>query len=227
MANKILIVEEDPGLVLTLTDRLESEGFDTNSTDNSGTAFRLAIDGNYSLILLDIMLKGKSGFDICSKLRSAGCKTPILMLTARSQTADKITGLKLGADDYLTKPFNYSELLARIEALIRRSSNYPELTGVQKIGDLQIDLQGVEVYKSGARVDLTTKEFQLLKYLLINRGRLVTRDEILNEVWGYGESPSTRTIDTHIGWLRQKLEDDPKKPVRIITVHGFGYKFCE
>jgi len=224
MKQIILIVEDDPGLALTLTDRLESEGFEVVQTYDADTAYSLASEGKFSLVLLDIMLRGKSGFDVCSKLRSDGITTPILMLTAKSQTEDKVSGLKIGADDYLTKPFDYHELLARIEALLRRSSNYSSNNSIIIIGDLFIDIRGAEIKKSGEKIEMTATAFQLLKYLAINRGRLISRDELLNEVWGYEESPTTRTVDTHIGWIRQKIENNPKKPELIVTVHGFGYK---
>lgn len=223
MKKKILIVEDDLGLALTLTDRLESEGYAVAQAYDADTAFSKASEGIFDIILLDIMLRGKSGIDVCRRLRNEGMNTPVLMLTAKSQVEDKVTGLKTGADDYLTKPFDYHELLARIEALLRRSKGYNNEETIS-IGSLVINIPGVEVRKSGITIEMTAKEFHLLKYLAQNRGRLVSRDELLNEVWGYDESPTTRTVDTHIGWIRQKIEDNPKKPELIVTVHGFGYK---
>lgn len=223
MKKKILIVEDDLGLSLTLTDRLESEGYMAEQAYDADTAYKMATENSYDIILLDIMLRGKSGVDLCRSLRKESLKMPILMLTAKSQTEDKVAGLKTGADDYMTKPFDYHELLARIEALLRRTSGFAGDDRI-RIGKLIIDITSVEVTKSDRQIDLTAKEFHLLKYLALNRGRLVSRDELLNEVWGYDESPTTRTVDTHIGWIRQKIEENPKKPELIVTVHGFGYK---
>jgi DNA-binding response OmpR family regulator len=227
MKARILLIEDDKGLALTLIDRLESEDYSVVHIEDGDVAIKKSTELEYDLVLLDLMLKGKSGFEICSHIRSRGIQTPILILTARGQTVDKVTGFKLGADDYVTKPFDFAELLARIESLLRRTQQSTHVFDQIHFDDIDIDLQGIEVKKKGIKQELSLKEFQLLKYLIINRNRLVTRDELLNEVWGYDESPTTRTIDTHIGWLRQKLEDNPKSPKFIITVHGYGYKFVD
>lgn len=227
MKKNILLIEDDPGLVLTLTDRFEAENYLIDSLYDGSEVLSKLSSINYDLIILDIMLRGKNGFEICEEIRSRGINIPILMLTAKGQINDKVTGLKLGADDYLTKPFDILELLARVEALIRRSISKSAVLDNYKIYDIEVDFQGMEVRKAGAKIEMSQKEFQLLKYLIINRGRSISRDEILNEVWGYEENPTTRTIDTHIGWLRQKLETNPKYPAMIETVYGFGYKFVE
>jgi len=227
MSARILLVEDEPGLVLTLSDRLRSEGYTVEAVGDGAEALDRAINQRFSLIILDVMLPGKEGFEVCQELRQRGFSTPILMLTARTQMADKIKGLKIGADDYLTKPFEMAELLARVEALLRRGRR----TGMDgpdfyEFGPLRIDMRRSEVLRDGAPADLSTKEFQLLRYLVENRGKTMSRDELLRDVWGYASAPSTRTVDVHVAWLRQKLEADPKQPRYIITVHGQGYKFA-
>jgi two-component system, OmpR family, alkaline phosphatase synthesis response regulator PhoP len=227
MNSNILLVEDEPGLVLTLSDRLRSEGYKVDATYNGNDAVEQATRNQFGLIILDVMLPGKDGFDVCRELRQRGYTTPILMLTARTQMTDKITGLKIGADDYLTKPFEMLELLARVEALLRRGSR--AATGgpdFYDLGSLRIDMRRTEVLRDGAPASLSTKEFQLLRYLLENRGRPLSREELMREVWGYTPAHSTRTVDVHVAWLRQKLENDPKQPKYIITVHGQGYKFA-
>lgn len=227
MKTKILFVEDDTGLVFTLKDRLESEGYEVTNIDNGNHVIKQLLSEDFELILLDIMLKGKNGIDVCYEIRSRGIKIPIIMLTAKGETTDKVTGLKIGADDYITKPFDISELLARIQALLRRNTISASLIDTFKFGNIEINFQNIEVFKNKQKIEFSQKEFQLLKYLILNRNRLITRDELLNEVWGYEDSPTTRTVDTHIGWLRQKLENNPKDPKFIITVHGFGYKFID
>jgi two-component system alkaline phosphatase synthesis response regulator PhoP len=171
-------------------------------------------------------LPGGNGFDICRTVRQRGVQTPILMLTARGQVVDKVVGLKLGADDYLVKPFEMAELLARIEALLRRS-NTPHVTSdTYRFGDISVDFRRAEVTKGGALLELSAREFKLLKYFIEHRGAALSRDELLNEVWGYNAMPSTRTVDVHVAWLRQKLEDNARHPQYILTVHGLGYKFA-
>jgi two-component system, OmpR family, alkaline phosphatase synthesis response regulator PhoP len=225
--SKILLVEDEPGLVLTVSDRLRNEGYYVEAAGDGDSALERAIHGQFGLIILDVMLPGRSGFDVCRELRARGSNTPILMLTARSQVEDKVQGLKIGADDYLTKPFEMAELLARIEALLRRGgksgSDGPDL---YTIGPLRIDMRRSEVFKNGIPAVLSTKEFQLLRYFIEHRGNTLTREELLKDVWGYSSAPSTRTVDVHVAWLRQKLEDDPKQPKYIVTLHGQGYKFA-
>ena len=228
---KVLLVEDEPGLVMTLTDRLMAEGYDVESATDAPSGLELAASGSFDAILLDVMLPGGNGMDVCRTLRQRGLQTPILMLTAKGQVVDKVVGLKLGADDYLVKPFEMAELLARIEALLRRSASSNGSTPATmtadsyKFGDISVDFRKAEVNKAGQPLDLSAREFKLLKYFVEHRGAALTRDELLNEVWGYNAMPSTRTVDVHVAWLRQKLEDNPRHPQFILTVHGLGYKF--
>ena len=224
---KILLVEDEPGLRLTLSDRLRSEGYEVDTASDGDSGFDKAATGAYDVILLDVMMPGRNGFDVCRDLRQQKVLTPILMLTARGQTIDKVLGLKIGADDYLTKPFETMELLARIEALLRRRSNAAPRAARYEIGDVQVDVKSTEVRRGGELLQLSAKEFQLLKYFLEHPDETLSRDVLLHEVWGYESMPSTRTVDVHVAWLRQKIEADPKNPQRIVTVHGMGYKFVE
>ena len=226
---KILLVEDEPGLILTLTDRLQSEGFVVKSAADGESGFDLACAENFDLIILDVMLPRKNGYDVCRDLRRKNVTTPILMLTAKGETIDKVLGLKLGSDDYLTKPFEVIELLARIEALLRRSpqTNQNNSADAFRFGDVAIDFRRAEVRKNSQTVELSAMEFKLLQFLIENRGAVHSRDKLLDEVWGYDAMPSTRTVDVHVAWLRQKLENNPKYPQFIQTVHGLGYKFSE
>ncbi|MEZ4699670.1 MAG: response regulator transcription factor [Rhodothermales bacterium] len=229
MSKRILLIEDEPGLVLTLTDRLASEGYSVTSRGDGESGLQTALSESFELVLLDVMLPKKSGFDVCQELRKRDIRTPILMLTARGQVVDKVVGLKIGADDYLTKPFEMPELIARIEALLRRAgtTNGHQTAEVHQFGDVEVDFRRAEVRRAGDIVDLSAKEFQLLRYFIEHRGATLSRDELLNEVWGYNSLPSTRTIDVHVAWLRQKLEPNPRHPQYILTVHGLGYKFAE
>ena len=222
--SRILLVEDELGLRVTLSDRLRSEGYSVETAANGNDGLRSAMAGGFDALILDVMLPGKSGFDICRDLRQHGDTTPILMLTARGQTVDKVLGLKIGADDYLTKPFETVELLARIEALLRRRSAPPAGTSLQ-FDDVRVDFRSTEVRRGDEQLQLSAKEFQLLKYFTEHRGVTLSREVLLREVWGYESTPSTRTVDVHVAWLRQKLEEDPKRPKLILTVHGLGYKF--
>lgn len=221
---RVLLVEDEPGLVMTLTDRLVAEGYAVDSVTDASTALERARAGSYDAILLDVMLPGGNGFDVCRSLRQRGIQTPVLMLTARGQVVDRVVGLKLGADDYLVKPFEMAELLARIEALLRRSFAAPTSDGF-RFGDVTIDFRRAEVTRGGRPVELSAREFKLLRYFVEHRGAAISRDELLNEVWGYNAMPSTRTVDVHVAWLRQKLEANPRHPEHLLTVHGLGYKF--
>jgi two-component system alkaline phosphatase synthesis response regulator PhoP len=226
MNKRILLVEDEPGLVLTLTDRLAGEGYFVDSSSNGEAGLEKALEGGFDLVLLDVMLPRKSGFDVCRDLRARGVNTPVLMLTARGQVVDKVVGLKLGADDYLTKPFEMVELLARIEALLRRVPGVQALGAeVYGFGEVRVDFRKAEVSKGGDVVELSAREFKLLRYFIEHRGAALTRDELLNGVWGYNAMPVTRTVDVHVAWLRQKLEENPRRPQFIVTVHGLGYKF--
>lgn len=226
---KVLLVEDEEGLIITLSDRLKSESFDVSVAKNGVEGFEIASTKNFDVIILDVMLPKKNGFDVCRDLRKEGIETPILMLTAKGETIDKVLGLKLGADDYLTKPFEMMELLARIEALLRRSPK-TSTNGSKnnfQFGDVEIDFKRAEVLKNKSTIELSAMEFKLLQFLIENRGNVHSRDELLDAVWGYDAMPTTRTVDVHIAWLRQKLEANPKHPKFIQTVHGFGYKFSD
>jgi Response regulators consisting of a CheY-like receiver domain and a winged-helix DNA-binding domain len=226
---RVLLVEDERGLILTLTDRLQSEGFDVDVASDGKTGLEKALAGNYDVILLDVMLPEKNGYDVCRDLRQKGIATPVLMLTAKGETIDKVLGLKLGADDYLTKPFEVLELLARIEALLRRAPAQTNGRSHDEIrfGEITIDFKRAEVTRGSESIDLSAMEFKLLQHLIENRGVVHSRDQLLDAVWGYDAMPSTRTVDVHIAWLRQKLESNPKRPHFIQTVHGMGYKFVE
>jgi two-component system, OmpR family, alkaline phosphatase synthesis response regulator PhoP len=226
VSKRILLVEDEPGLVLTLTDRLASEGYSVESARDGAAGFDRGSKEAFDAIILDVMLPGKNGFDICRDLRQRGVTAPILMLTARGQVVDKVVGLKLGADDYLTKPFEMIELLARVEALLRRApAAAPQQSEAYRFGSIKIDFRRAEVERDGARIELSAKEFQLLRYFVEHREATLSRDELLNEVWGYDAMPATRTVDVHVAWLRQKLEPNPRRPQYILTIHGMGYKF--
>jgi two-component system alkaline phosphatase synthesis response regulator PhoP len=226
VAPRILLVEDEPSLVLTLTDRLVSEGYRVETAGDGNEALARVEELPFDLILLDVMLPGKNGFDVCRDLRQRGVAVPILMLTARSQVTDRVVGLKLGADDYLTKPFEMIELLARIEALLRRARTpIAPATGVYSFGPIEVDFRRAEVTRDGAPLSLSALELKLLRHLIDNRGLVVSRDELLDQVWGYGASAHTRTVDVHVASLRQKIEPQPSRPQYIVTVHRLGYKF--
>jgi two-component system alkaline phosphatase synthesis response regulator PhoP len=227
MQYKILLIEDEPGLCLTLSDRLQKEGYCVETACDGESGFNQAANQAYDLILLDLMLPKKNGYDVCRDLRQMGLAIPILMLTARHQVVDKVLGLKIGADDYLTKPFEMLELLARIEALLRRATKtFTSAPLLYQFGSVRIDFRKTEILRHGEAVAFSAKEFQLLRYLIDHKGETLTREVLLQEVWGYSAIPCTRTVDVHIAWLRQKLEDDPKQPQWILTVHGLGYKFA-
>ena len=223
---RVLLVEDEPGLVLTLTDRLKSEGYETGTAADGPSGLERATREAWDVILLDVMLPGVNGFDVCRDIRQRGVQTPIIMLTARGQVFDKVLGLKLGADDYLTKPFDLLELLARIEVQIRRRGASSSTGPTQyQFADVSVDFRKAEVTRGGQQIDLSAREFLLLKYFVEHRGATITRDELLNEVWGYDEVPNNRTVDVHVAWLRRALEPNPQKPKFILTLHGLGYKF--
>jgi two-component system alkaline phosphatase synthesis response regulator PhoP len=226
MSRSILLIEDEPGLVLTLKDRLTREGYDVDAAQDGNVGLAAAMRGQADLIILDLMLPGRSGLDICRDLRQKGIETPILMLTARGQTVDKVLGLKLGADDYMTKPFEMPELLARVEVLMRRNRNAAGPgAAFYNFGNIEVDLRRASATRGGDAVALSTREFELLRYFIEHRGAAISRDELLSNVWHYDAGTTTRTVDVHVAWLRQKLEEDPKRPQWIMTVHGLGYKF--
>jgi two-component system alkaline phosphatase synthesis response regulator PhoP len=222
---RILVVEDEPALALTLSDRLRSEGHEVAVENDGDAAFEAARVGSFDLVMLDLALPGRSGLDVCRDLRREGVDTPILMLTARAELTDKVVGLKLGADDYLTKPFEMMELLARVEALLRRSGRALAGPGAYAFGDVRVDFRKAEVWRDGVPVALSALEYKLLAYLIERRGVVLSRDELLDRVWGYDATPTTRTVDVHVAALRQKIEPNPSKPRWILTVHGLGYRF--
>jgi two-component system alkaline phosphatase synthesis response regulator PhoP len=222
---RLLLVEDEPGLVLTLTDRLTGEGYAVESTADGESALERAAAEAFDLVLLDVMLPKMNGFDVLRELRRRSVDTPVILLTARGQVVDKVVGFKLGADDYVTKPFETVELLARIEAKLRRAPLPVRRAGSYRFGDVSVDFRRAEVTRGDRPVELSAREFQLLRYFVEHRGATLTREELLNEVWGYHAMPSTRTVDVHVAWLRQKVEPAPRRPQYILTVHGLGYKF--
>jgi DNA-binding response OmpR family regulator len=230
----ILLIEDEPGLVLTVSDLLVSEGYEVAHAGDYASAQLAALERGFSLVLLDLMLPGGSGLDILRDLRARGDPRPILVLTARATVPERVVGLKLGADDYLPKPFDSMELLARIEALLRRSptggreGNGAAAGGAaayKRFGDIELDGERAEVRKGGRPLALTVQEHRLLAFLAEHPGKTLSRERLLDEVWGYGADVASRTVDVHVSSLRQKLGDDPAKPRWIITVRGFGYRF--
>lgn len=226
MNKRILLVEDEEGLIITITDCLQNEGYQVEPVTDGETGLRRATEVNYDLLILDVMLPKKNGFDLLRDLRQQGIRTPAIMLTARRQVVDRILGLKLGADDYLTKPFEMGELLARMEAIIRRvpAAHQPSLN-TYVFGKVKVDFRLAEVTRDGQVADLAVREYQLLRYFIEHRNTVISRDELLNEVWGYDAMPITRTVDVHVSALRQKLEDNSRCPQFFLTVHGIGYKF--
>jgi two-component system alkaline phosphatase synthesis response regulator PhoP len=226
VVKRILLIEDEAGLILTLTDRLSREGYAVESTPDGESGLERASADTFDLLLLDLMLPRMNGFDVCRELRRRGVATPIVMLTARGQVLDKVTGLKLGADDYVTKPFEMAELLARIEAHVRRGPSAPHPSDGYAFGDIRVDFGKAEALRDGRPIELSAREFQLLRYFVEHRGVTVSREVLLNDVWGYNQTPSTRTVDVHVAWLRQKIEPNPRHPQFILTVHGMGYRFA-
>ena len=225
LRRRILLVEDEESLVVTLRDRLRAEGYDVDVAVDGETAVELGAKPQFDLLMLDVALPRKNGFDVCRDLRGRGVQTPLLMLTARGQIVDRVVGLKLGADDYLTKPFDMSELLARIEALLRRSRAAATRADAVVFGNVHADFRSAVVLRDGLPVELSGLELKLLRYFVEHRGALLTRDELLEKVWGYDAMPVTRTVDVHVASLRQKLEKNPSRPELLVTVHGLGYKF--
>jgi two-component system, OmpR family, alkaline phosphatase synthesis response regulator PhoP len=224
--DSILLVEDEYPLRMTLGDRLRKEGYLVDCAIDGEEGFDKATQLPFDLIILDIMLPRRDGLDVCGGVRKSGVITPILMLTARGRTPDKVAGLKIGADDYVTKPFQMPELLARVEALLRRAPTRPAPPpAVYEFGRIRVEIQGTEVVRDGNAVSLSAREFQLLRFFLENPGMTLSREELLTRVWGYNASTFTRTVDVHVGSLRQKLEDDPRRPRHLLTVQGLGYKF--
>jgi DNA-binding response OmpR family regulator len=224
--HRIFIVEDDPRLLRALSDLLGNEGYAVESAVDGAAAVQRAKSEHFDLMLLDVMLPSLSGFEVCDQLRQAGIDIPILMLTARGHVDDKITGFKAGADDYLTKPFDMNELCVRVEALIRRASRGQRIGAMEySFGKVHIDFKELTLHRGGKTFALSEREGRMLRYLIENRGKVISRDTLLQEVWGYNSMAYTRTVDVHIVRLRHKVEDDPKNPDYIITVHGLGYRF--
>jgi len=223
---RILLVEDEPNLRRTLTDLLRSDGYLVENSGDGVEGQELATKNPFDLIILDVMLPSRDGFEVCRRLRENGVNTPVLMLTARNELNNKVQGFKAGGDDYLTKPFETPELEARIEALLRRASRGArnQLKSYDFDG-IHVDFARSELTKDGKSTALGEREARLLRYLIERKGTILSRDELLQEVWGYKSIPLTRTVDVHIAWLRQKIEDDPKNPRHIVTVHGQGYCF--
>jgi DNA-binding response OmpR family regulator len=222
---RVLIIEDDPSILRGLKDNLGFEGYDVSAATDGEEGYRLQRVHRPDLIVLDLMLPRMSGLELCRRLRAEGVATPILMLTARSEESDRVIGLDLGADDYVTKPFSLRELMARVRALLRRTQSAADLPDELKFGDVEVDFRRYVARRSGKPVGMTRKEFATLRLLVARAGQVVTREELLNEVWGYEAFPVSRTVDNHIAALRAKLEADPARPVHIRTVHGVGYKF--
>lgn len=220
---RILMVEDEPGIAFGLKTDLEMEGYEVAAVEDGISAVRRAMDEAFDLILLDVMLPGKDGFDVCRELRRAGARTPIILLTARTREAEKVLGLELGADDYVTKPFSNRELRARIKALLRRTAGEPLDT--YRFGDVEVDFARGELRRAGTRVDATVLEFKLMATFVRNRGRLLSRDQILDLVWGQGTHVTDRVVDNHILTLRRKVEPDPQNPRYLLAVRGVGYRF--
>jgi DNA-binding response OmpR family regulator len=223
---RVLIVEDEPLLVLTLSDRLRAEGYEVESATNGEAGLARAREGSFDLVLLDVALPLRNGFDVLRDLRQQRVDTPVLMLTARGQVVDRVLGLKLGADDYVPKPFDMMELLARMEAVLRRRrATAAASAGNFVFGEVRVDFRRAEVLREGEPVDLSSLEFKLLRYFIEHRGELLSRRELLEHVWGYPAVLQTRTVDVHVASLRQKLERHPAKPEHIVTVHRMGYRF--
>ena len=222
---KVLIVEDDPAILRGLADNLRFEKYEVLTATDGEAGYKLQHTQNPDLIVLDLMLPRMTGLELCRKLRTEGRQVPILMLTARGEEADRVVGLDLGADDYVTKPFSVMELMARIRALLRRTNSSKSLPNDLSFGDVEIDFLRYVARRRGKPVEMTRKEFAILRLLGSRTGEVVTRDELLNEVWGVESYPVTRTVDNHIAGLRAKLEADPARPVYIRTVHGVGYQF--
>jgi DNA-binding response OmpR family regulator len=223
--SRVLIVEDDPSMAIALRDGFEFEGYSVTVAKDGPTGFRLATEKDLDIIILDVMLPQMSGLDVCKKLRNAGNSIPIILLTARGQEIDKVLGLKTGADDYVTKPFSFMELVARVEALLRRTSKHIANLEQYQFGDIILNFKKNEARLGEEMLDLSPREFKILKYFIEHQGEVVTRDQLLDAVWGYDSFPFTRTVDTHIAKLRHKIKDDPSNARHILTVHRAGYKF--
>ena len=224
---KILIIEDEPEMLMGLQDNFEFEGYEVITASDGVAGLEAALSENADLIILDIMLPEKSGFDVCKELRAKNIDTPIIMLTAKGQEIDKVLGLEMGADDYMTKPFSVRELLARVKAVLRRYKHNQKSMSKYILGNVEIDFDKYIAHKDNVDLNFTHKEFEILKYFIQHRGETISREKLLDDVWGYEAYPTSRTVDNHILKLRQKIEKDPAHPRHILTVHGIGYKFID
>ena len=224
---KILIIEDDPAIRIGIKETFLSEGYLIEEADTGDIGFKIAQKSKFDLIILDLILPGKDGIEICKDLRNNGVKTPIIMVTSRKEEIDKILGLEIGADDYVTKPFSVRELVARVKALIRRSTYEPGEIEEFTFADIKINFLNQEIFKGTNSVKLSATEFRILHYFIDHKGEVISRDKFLDEVWGYDSYPTTRTVDNYILSLRKKIEDDPANPKHLLTVHTVGYKFQE
>ncbi|MBN1482071.1 DNA-binding response regulator [candidate division KSB1 bacterium] len=227
--DRLLIVEDEVALAEGLKDNFEIEGYEVLVANDGQAGLQLAQIEKPDIIILDVMLPKKSGFDVCKELRNQGNQTPIIMLTARTEEVDRVLGLELGADDYVAKPFSTRELLARVKAVLRRSADKKDKqTTIYDFGKIKVDFEHYIAYNTNdEQIDMTYKEFEILKFFMQNKNRTVSRDELLDKVWGYEIYPTSRTVDNHIVKLRKKIEDDPERPKHILTVYGIGYKYIE
>lgn len=222
---RILVIEDEPNMVAGLRDNFEFEGYEVLTARDGVEGLERALQESPDLVILDVMMPRMSGLEVCRQLRAKRASIPIIMLTARGQEVDKVVGLELGADDYVTKPFSIRELLARVKAILRRTAAIPKQQEQHSFGDVEVDLHYRRVLKAGKVLDISSKEFELLQYFICHSGETLSRDRLLEEIWGYDNYPTTRTVDTHLVRLRQKLESDPQQPQYFLTVHGTGYRF--
>ena len=222
---RILVIEDEPNMVAGLRDNFEFEGYEVLTARDGVEGLERALQESPDLVILDVMMPRLSGLEVCRQLRAKRASIPIIMLTARGQEVDKVVGLELGADDYVTKPFSIRELLARVKAILRRTAAIPKQQEQHSFGDVEVDLHYRRVLKAGKVLDISSKEFELLQYFICHSGETLSRDRLLEEIWGYDNYPTTRTVDTHLVRLRQKLESDPQQPQYFLTVHGTGYRF--
>jgi two-component system alkaline phosphatase synthesis response regulator PhoP len=225
--HRVLIVEDEPDMVLGLKDNFEFEGYEVLTASDGAMGLERARTQKPDLVILDIMLPKLSGLEVCKALRGEGFEAPIVMLTARGQEIDKVVGLELGADDYVTKPFSIRELLARVRAILRRTEGTKRRLSRYRFSDVDLDFEVYKATRGGTPLELSPREFELLRYLIERKGETVSRDRLLEDVWGYESYPSTRTVDTHIAKLRAKIGDSGSEPKFILTIHGVGYKFVD
>ena len=227
MKTKILVIEDDPAISTGLKASLETEGYEVLTENDGEKGFNSVLDQRPDIVILDVMLPSMNGFDVCKNLRMKNINTPIIIVSAKDEEADKVLGLELGADDYVTKPFSIRELTARIRAILRRKNEVVQKDEILKFSDIEINFKNMECYKSGIKVNMSLKEFEIMKYFSIHTDEVITRDTLLDKVWGYENFPTTRTVDNYILLLRKKIESNPHLPKHIHTIHSAGYKFVK